>query len=115
MKEFRYFDAASDANPTLTGAASSQGMLSYLGRVNYALFNRYLVTASFRADGSSRFIGSKKWGYFPSFALAWKISDEPFFKNMNSGWFDTAKLRLGWGEIGNERISSYYPYLTSIA
>lgn len=115
MEEFRYFDAASDANPTLTGAASSQGMLSYLGRVNYSLLNRYLVTASFRADGSSRFIGSKKWGYFPSFALAWKISDEPFFKNMNSGWFDTAKLRLGWGEIGNERISSYYPYLTSIA
>lgn len=114
-EEFRYFDAASDSNPTLTGSASSLGMFSYLARLNYSLLNRYLLTASFRADGSSRFVGSKKWGYFPSGAFAWKISEEPFFKNMSQEWLTTAKLRLGWGQIGNERISSYYPYQTSIA
>lgn len=86
-----------------------------MGRINYNLLDRYLFTASFRADGSSRFVGSKKWGYFPSGAFAWKISEEPFFKNMGAKWFNMAKLRLGWGQIGNERISSYYPYQTSIS
>lgn len=114
-EQFRYFDAASDTSPSLTGGAEAQGMLSYLGRINYNLLDRYLFTASFRADGSSRFVGSKKWGYFPSGAFAWKISEEPFFKNMGAKWFNMAKLRLGWGQIGNERISSYYPYQTSIS
>ncbi len=114
-KEFRYFDAASDSNPSLTGSASSLGMFSYLARVNYTLLDRYLLTASFRADGSSRFVGSKKWGYFPSGAFAWKINEEPFFKNIDQNWLTSAKLRLGWGQIGNEKISSYYPYQTSIA
>ena len=114
-EQFRYFDAASDPNPTLTGSAIAQGMLSYLGRINYNLLDRYLFTASFRADGSSRFVGSKKWGYFPSGAFAWKVSEEPFFKSIAPDWFSTAKFRLGWGQIGNERISSYYPYQTAIS
>lgn len=113
-KEFRYFDSASDTTPSLSGSARSLGMISYLGRVNYTLLGRYLLTASFRADGSSRFIGGNKWGYFPSAALAWKISEEPFFKNVNPSAISNVKLRLGWGQIGNENISSYYPYITSI-
>jgi len=112
---FRYFDAASDNSPDLTGNASSLGMLSWLGRINYNLLNRYLFTVSFRADGSSRFLGRKKWGYFPSGAFAWKISEEPFFKNSNQKVISNMKLRLGWGQIGNERISSYYPYQTGIS
>lgn len=114
-EQFHYFDAAADPNPTLTGSAVAQGMLSYLGRINYNLLDRYLFTASFRADGSSRFVGSKKWGYFPSGAFAWKVSEEPFFKSIAPDWFSTAKFRLGWGQIGNERISSYYPYQTAIS
>lgn len=114
-EQFRYFDAAADPNPTLTGSAVAQGMLSYLGRINYNLLDRYLFTASFRADGSSRFVESKKWGYFPSGAFAWKVSEEPFFKSIAPDWFSTAKFRLGWGQIGNERISSYYPYQTAIS
>ena len=113
--EFRYFNAASDTSPSLTGEASALGMLSYLGRVNYSLLNRYLFTFSFRADGSSRFIGSNRWGYFPSGAFAWKISEEPFFKNLGLRNVDNVKLRLGWGQIGNERISGYYPYQTNIS
>ena len=113
--EFRYFDAASDTAPSLTGSGSALGMLSYLGRINYSLLNRYLFTASFRADGSSRFIGSNRWGYFPSGAFAWKISEEPFFKNWDQSFIDNIKLRLGWGQIGNERISGYYPYQTNIS
>lgn len=114
-EQFRYFDAASDTSPYLGGSASALGMLSYLGRINYNLLDRYLFTASFRADGSSRFVGSKKWGYFPSGAFAWKVSEEPFFKSIAPDWFSTAKFRLGWGQIGNERISSYYPYQTAIS
>lgn len=113
-EQFRYFDAASDTSPYLGGSASALGMLSYLGRINYNLLDRYLFTASFRADGSSRFVGSKKWGYFPSGAFAWKVSEEPFFKSIAPDWFSTAKFRLGWGQIGNERIGSSYPYQTNI-
>ena len=111
----RYLSAATNAMPTVRGSGSSLGMLSYLGRINYTLLNRYLLTASYRADGSSRFLGSKKWGYFPSASFAWKISEEPFFKNLDQGVVNTAKLRIGWGQIGNERVWSYYPYQTSIS
>mgnify|MGYP002516591698 CR=1 FL=1 len=113
-EQFRYFDAASDTSPYLGGSASALGMLSYLGRINYNLLDRYLFTASFRADGSSRFVDSKKWGYFPSGAFAWKVSEEPLFKEHAPEWFNSAKLRLGWGQIGNERIGSSYPYQTNI-
>ncbi len=113
-KEFWYFDSASDNTPTVNGSGNSLAMLSYLGRINYNLLDRYLLTASIRADGSSRFVDSNRWGYFPSVAFAWKISEENFFKSMATDWFTIAKLRLGYGEIGNENINSYYPYNTPI-
>lgn len=111
---FWYFDAATD-NPLVSGSGAELTMLSYLGRVNYSLLNRYLLTASIRADGSSRFTKDHRWGYFPSASLAWRISEEPFFKTLNASWWDNAKLRVGYGEIGNENIYSYYPYLTPIS
>ncbi len=112
--ELRFLGSATNTTPSVGGSGSALGMLSYLGRINYSLLNRYLLTASFRADGSSRFVGKNKWGYFPSASFAWKISEEPFFKNMNQNFVDNAKFRIGWGQIGNERMSSYYPYQTSI-
>lgn len=112
-EEFWYFDSATD-NPQASGRGNSLAMLSYLGRINYNLLDRYLVTVSMRADGSSRFIGSNRWGYFPSGALAWKLSEENFFKNWEPSWLNTVKVRAGYGEIGNENINSYYPYLTPI-
>jgi len=112
-KEFWYFDSATD-NPQASGNGSSLAMLSYLGRINYNLMDRYLFTASMRADGSSRFIGSNRWGYFPSGAVAWKLSEEQFFKNWEQDWLNSIKIRAGYGEIGNENINRYYPYLTPI-
>lgn len=112
--EFWYFDSATE-NPLADGKGAELTMLSYLGRVNYNLLNRYLITASIRADGSSRFLKENRWGYFPSAAVAWKLSEEGFFKNWNQNWLNTVKVRTGYGEIGNENISSYYPYLTPIA
>ncbi len=80
-------------------------LLSYLGRLNYSYDNRYLVTASFRADGSSRYSEGNKWGYFPSGALAWRISNENFMKNVSA--ISNLKLRIGYGETGSTAISPY--------
>lgn len=77
-------------------------LLSFFGRVNYDLFDRYLLTATFRADASSKFLGDNRWGYFPSAALAWKLSEESFLKNAQ--WLDALKLRVSYGEAGNENI-----------
>ncbi len=110
---YHYFNAAT-SNPLASGSASELAMLSYLGRINYNLLDRYLITASMRADGSSRFLGKNRWGYFPSAAFAWKISSEPFFEGIKDV-VNEAKFRIGWGQIGNERISSYYPYMTGMS
>lgn len=76
---------------------------SLLGRVHYSLFNRYLLTANFRADASSMF-PENLWGFFPSAALAWKLSEEEWMKDIS--WLDFLKMRAGWGQIGNDKISS---------
>ena len=82
-------------------------LVSYFGRFNYNLLDRYLLTATFRADGSSRFRKGKKWGYFPAAAFAWKINNEPFMKNVT--WIDELKLRLGWGMTGQQNgIDDFY-------
>ncbi len=78
-------------------------MLSYLGRVNYSLLDKYLLTVSFRADGSSRF--TDKWGYFPSAAFAWRVSDEKFFEPVK--FVSDFKLRVSYGSVGNPSISPY--------
>ncbi len=80
-------------------------LLSYLGRVNYSYNNRYLATVSFRADGSSRYSEGNKWGYFPSAALAWRVSEEEFLKN--SSFLSDLKVRASWGETGSQAISPY--------
>lgn len=80
-------------------------LLSYLGRVNYSFNNRYLLTASFRADGSSRYSEGDKWGYFPSAALAWKIIEEPFMKSVS--FVSDLKLRAGFGATGSQAIDPY--------
>jgi TonB-linked SusC/RagA family outer membrane protein len=77
-------------------------LLSYLTRVNYSLMDKYLFTASFRADGSSRFGPNNRFGYFPSFAAAWRLSNEEFIPEL----FYNLKLRASWGQIGNEAIGN---------
>jgi TonB-linked SusC/RagA family outer membrane protein len=80
-------------------------ILSYMGRVNYDYKEKYLLTATLRADGSSRFGANTKWGYFPSVALGWNIADENFLRDVRI--LDLAKLRVSYGTIGNEAINPY--------
>ncbi|MBS1654268.1 MAG: TonB-dependent receptor [Bacteroidetes bacterium] len=77
---------------------------SYFGRVNYSLLDKYLFTATFRADGSSKFAPSHRWGYFPAGAFAWKLSEEPFMKKFD--WLDNLKVRASYGEVGDDGINS---------
>ena len=74
-------------------------MISYFARASYSLMDRYLLTATVRRDGSSNFGQGNKWGTFPSVAAGWRISEEPFMKNVE--WIDNLKLRFGWGQTGN--------------
>lgn len=89
------------ANNKPTGSANINELQSYFGRVTYQYHNKYLVTATVRADGSSKFGANNKYGVFPSFAAAWRITEESFMK---SSPFSNLKLRAGWGRTGNQEI-----------
>jgi TonB-linked SusC/RagA family outer membrane protein len=78
-------------------------LLSFFARANYDLKGRYLLSATYRADGSSKFLGNNRWGYFPSAAVAWKISEEEFMQG-TSAWLDQLKLRVSYGTAGNNNI-----------
>ena len=80
-------------------------LLSYLGRANFALYDRYLLTASIRADGSSKFAKGHRWGYFPSASVAWRVEEEAFMKPLT--WVSQLKLRLSYGVTGNQSIDPY--------
>lgn len=95
---------------TVSNSGSDYAMISYLGRLHYEYDSRYLLTASFRRDGSSKFAKDNRWGNFPSFALGWRIDNESFFQKLNANWISSLKLRLGWGQIGNQSISNYQYY-----
>ena len=84
---------------------SEAAQASFLGRVNYTLFSKYLFTASFRADGSSKFAKDNRWGYFPSGSVAWRISEEKFMKKLP--FISDAKLRVSYGITGNNRVSDF--------
>src|SRR5690606_10683884 len=80
-------------------------LMSYLGRINYAFMDKYLITANFRRDGSSRLSPAGRWSNFSSVALAWQLSEESFIKDFDI--FDLLKLRAGYGQTGNQGISAY--------
>ena len=84
---------------------SEKTLLSFFARGNYNYDNRYLFTATVRADGSTVFSNKNKWGFFPSFSAAWRVSEEAFMKDVE--WVSNFKVRLGWGIVGNDRISNY--------
>ncbi|MEN8229453.1 MAG: TonB-dependent receptor [Bacteroidota bacterium] len=94
------------STPILNGSYDIVSMLSMLGRLNYSFGNRYLLTASIRKDGSSKFGPGHKWGLFPSAALGWIISNENFFEQLKSQTIPLLKIRAGWGRIGNSSMSS---------
>ena len=84
---------------------AEENILSYFGRINYTIADKYLATFTMRADGSSKFGKDHRWGLFPSLALAWRISDESFMKS-SSKWLSNLKARLSFGTAGNNRINS---------
>lgn len=94
----------------MQNSVTGNRLASYIGRANYSFDDRYLATVTFRADGSSRFGKNNKFGYFPSAALAWRISNESFLKGIDQ--ITSLKLRLGWGRTGNQEIGDY-PALTT--
>jgi len=96
---------------SITSTSSGYTLASFLGRVNYSLYSKYLLTGSLRADGSSKFAPENRWSYFPSGALAWRISEESFMKSMR--FISNAKLRVSYGSTGNNRVSDY-AYLSRI-
>jgi TonB-linked SusC/RagA family outer membrane protein len=95
---------------TVDDAGSLATYESYFGRVNYSFKDRYLLNASMRGDGSSKFQGDQRWGYFPSVGAGWVISNEPFMKDQHI--FDNLKLRGSWGKIGNASVPANLSVLT---
>jgi TonB-linked SusC/RagA family outer membrane protein len=82
--------------------------VGFVGRINYNLLDRYLFQANFRADASSLFSEKNRWGYFPSVSFGWKFTSEPFMQNQQ--WLSFGKLRIGWGQLGNNRIDELARY-----
>ncbi|MCH5347254.1 MAG: TonB-dependent receptor [Muribaculaceae bacterium] len=104
-------DASTATNSTYR---YSYAMLSYLFRVNYSFDNRYLFEVNGRYDGTSRFKKNKRWGFFPSVSAGWRISQEAFMESTRNV-LDNLKLRLSYGQLGNQDIGSYFPYVSAIS
>ena len=115
--EVRHYPALFTANEAFSLSSQGQAyntdkftnaddnLLSYFGRVNYNYQSKYLLSATFRADGSSKFAEDNRWGFFPSVAVAWRISSEKFMEGTRN-WLDDLKLRLSYGTAGNNAIDS---------
>ena len=98
-----------DGLPYATNVSLSENtLMSALVRVNYNYKSRYMFTASFRADGSSKFMDGHRWGYFPSGAFAWRMGEEPWLRM--AGWINEAKLRVSVGMTGNNRVGDFSAY-----
>ena len=102
--EYNNLDAGATWDKPLSGRDKNT-LLSGFGRINYVLMNRYLVTVTGRADGSSKFGDNNKWAFFPSVAGAWRVDQEGFMKRMD--WISNLKLRASYGQTGNQNIDSY--------
>ncbi len=108
--DIKTLNGANKISWTGTGSsASSWAIMSYFGRLQYKWNDTYMVTANLRADGSSKLAPGHRWGLFPSFSGAWRISSEPFMKDVK--WIDDLKLRGGWGQTGNQSGLGDYSYL----
>lgn len=120
VKQWKAMSASLNSAPYnwLSYGESQSQLLSFFARATYNYDERYVITATYRFDGSSKFDNENKWAKFPSFAAAWRISNEPWFKRFRFIFpaFTSAKLRLGWGMVGNQGIPSYqtsYRYSSS--
>ena len=100
-----YLNRATQKQTFASDGVSRVRRLSFLGRVFYNYDSRYMITANFRADASSKF-SKNPWGFFPSVALAWRLSEEPFMRDKDLTWLDNIKFRAGFGQVGNDGIDS---------
>lgn len=112
-ENFNTLDAFSDGTYSGEGTNAEYALVSQFGRINYSFDEKYLLQASIRRDGSSKFGKNNQYGVFPSFALGWKISDEDFMQDQEI--FDFLKLRYSWGQAGNDSALGYYGYVALIS
>lgn len=110
MQEFPYLDIGNADYQFNTGNSDHNAYRSFFGRIMYNYDNRYLAQFNIRRDGSSRFDRNHRWGNFPSVSLGWVLSEEKFMSKLQSTWLNYLKLRASWGQLGNERIGSSFPY-----
>jgi len=102
-------EARTEESTTIDDFKGEEVLISFFGRMNYSLLDRYLLTLTYRRDGSSRFAPGNKWGNFPAAAFAWNIGREGMFAESNT--LSTLKLRVGYGLTGQQDIGEFYPYL----
>lgn len=105
-KDFWMLNQGTESSKKNNDFYGAESFVSYLARVNYSYQDRYLLTATFRADGSSKFSPKHRWGYFPSFGLGWVLSEENFMKSLKDQ-IDFLKLKASWGRLGNDKIGNY--------
>ncbi len=110
--EMLYYQLQSNPGTAISSYYGQSSLRSYVGRANYSFMNKYLLTATYRADGSSKF-PKNKWGYFPSAAIGWRLSEEDFIRNMSL--FSNLKVRASWGITGNQGADAFatIPNMTS--
>lgn len=106
-KTSSFYDVLKIGSPVPASAYIKQSMFSYFGRLSYNYAHKYLLSATFRADGSSVLADGNKWGYFPSVAAAWRLIDEDWMKDAAEGWLSNLKLRASWGMSGNAAVDPY--------
>jgi TonB-linked SusC/RagA family outer membrane protein len=97
------------------GNSSAEGLRSYIGRLNYTGFNKYLFEANFRADGSSKFLEGSRYGFFPSVAVGWRFTEEDFVSSFTDRFLTSGKLRLSYGSLGNNSGVDRYEQLETLA
>ncbi len=97
-----------------SGGQNELKTAGYFARLNYDYKGRYLLELNGRYDGSSRFLRGHRWVFSPSASLGWRVSEEPFFKPLRS-WWDNAKVRFSYGQLGNQQMSAYYPAIRTVS
>src|SRR5690606_14133068 len=112
LQNYPELGAGSSDNMQNDGSASEWALQSFFARVNYDFKGRYLLEANIRQDGSSRFAEENRYGVFPAFSAGWRVSEEPFFENIEL--ITELKLRASWGQLGNQNIGTY-PFASTIA
>ncbi len=106
---YRFLNAG-EAGQVNYGGGSESALFSFFGKINYVLMDKYLIEATIRRDGSSRFSAANRYATFPAFSVGWRLSEEPFLSGVS--WMTDLKLRGGWGQMGNQEIANYNEFTT---